>query len=322
MSRPVRRLLVAALLLACLSPLGVVASPARAEDPPYLDWPSLLPSLVDTYDPSSANDCVAGRNRCLDAILREMRRQFEPLGRGCSHNAPFALAYWRISEGYGEARKETGYFRDVPVFNHVVAVFAKYYLSAYQNWKKGNRAAVPQAWLIPFDAAAGRQVSGTGNLLMGVNAHVNRDLAFVMAATGLVGPDGRSKKRDYDRVNVLINTMIEPLMAEEAARFDPSISSGPSPLGAGYTLNSELIATWREQAWRNAELLVNANSPEARAAVATQIETSAASQANTYRTALAYQPPVTTSSSRDAFCPMHHGASAPIAYFYGTPRPY
>jgi Family of unknown function (DUF5995) len=321
MSRRVRRLLAAALVLACLSSMWGVSTPARADDPVYVDWPSLLPTLVDRFDPSSENDCVAGRAKCLDAILKEMRREFEPLANSCSHNAPFALAYWRITESYGHARLQPGYFQNVPVFNHVVAVFAKYYLSAYQNWKRGSRAAVPQAWLIPFDAAAGKQVTGTGNLLMGVNAHVNRDLAFVMAATGLVAPDGSSKKADYDKVNQLINTMMEPLLAEEAARFDPSISSGSSPLGAGYTLNSELIATWREQAWRNAERLVSAPTPQEQALVAQQIETNAASQATTYRAALSYQPPVTTSASRETYCAANHDATAPIAYFYGTPEP-
>jgi Family of unknown function (DUF5995) len=317
MLRRGRRLLAVALVLVCLSPLW--SAPAHAEDPPYVDWTSLLPTLADTFDPSSENDCVSGKPQCLTAIIREMRREFEPLARGCSHNAPFALAYWRITESYGEARKQPGYFQNLPVFNHVVAVFAKYYLTAWQNWKRGNRAAVPLAWQIPFDAAAGKQVSGTGNLLMGVNAHVNRDLAFVMAATGLVAPDGSSKKPDFDKVNILINSMVPPLMAEEAARFDPSISSSPGPLGAAYTLNSELIATWREQAWRNAELLVSAPTPQARAAVAQSIENDAVAQANLYKSAFAYVPPLSTTMPRDSFCATHYGATAPVAYFYGTP---
>jgi len=159
-SRRLTRPLVVALVLCCLPPLWGVTSPARAEDPVFVDWPSLLPSLTAGYDPSSANDCVAGRPRCLDAILREMRREFEPLAESCSHNAPFALAYWRITEGYGHVRDEPGYFEDVRFFNHVVAVFASYYLSAFQNWKDGDRAAVPQAWLIPFDAGrAGRSAA-------------------------------------------------------------------------------------------------------------------------------------------------------------------
>ena len=39
-----------------------------------------------------------------------------------------------------------------------------------------------------------------GDLLLGMNAHINRDLAFVLAATGLIGPDGSSRKHDYDAV--------------------------------------------------------------------------------------------------------------------------
>jgi len=319
MSRHVRRLLSAALALACLSSVWGVSTPARAEDPIFVDWPSLLPTLTDQFDPSSENDCVAGRNKCLDAILKEMRREFEPLARSCSHNAPFALAYWRITESYGYARAQPGYFANVPVFNHVVAVFAKYYLSAYQNWKIGNRAVVPQAWLIAFDAGAGKQVAGSGNLLIGVNAHVNRDLAFVMAATGLIAPGGSSKKPDYDKVNVLLNTMVPPLTAEEAARFDTSMSGESSWPGADYTLNSELIASWREEAWRNAERLVNAATPAERATVAQQLETNAIAQATSYRNATSYTPPLNSTDSRDSYCSTHYGDSAPMPYFYGIP---
>src|SRR5688572_16339841 len=64
---------------------------ARADPPPFLDWSSLLPGLTDAFVPSSANDCVAGRPNCIRAIIKEMRRRFEPLGRSCHHDAVFAL---------------------------------------------------------------------------------------------------------------------------------------------------------------------------------------------------------------------------------------
>ena len=78
----------------------------------------------------------------------------------------------------------------MPYFNHVDAVFARYYTDAYYNWQSGNRAAVPRAWLTALDAAKNKKVSGTGDLLLGMNAHINRDLPYVMAASGLVAPDG------------------------------------------------------------------------------------------------------------------------------------
>jgi hypothetical protein len=37
-------------------------------------------------------------------------------------------------------------------------------------------------------------VTGSGDLLLGISAHVNRDLPFVLASLGLVAPDGTSRK--------------------------------------------------------------------------------------------------------------------------------
>ena len=36
---------------------------------PYVPWSSYLPGWTDEYVPSSENDCVAGRDSCLKAML-------------------------------------------------------------------------------------------------------------------------------------------------------------------------------------------------------------------------------------------------------------
>jgi hypothetical protein len=73
-------------------------------------------------------------------------------------------------------------------------VFAKYYTDAYYANRDGNRSAVPRSWLTAFDAARDKKATGVGDLLLGMNAHINRDLPFVLAATGLVKPDGTSER--------------------------------------------------------------------------------------------------------------------------------
>ena len=47
---------------------------AHADDPIFVGWSSLLPGLTEEYNPSSANDCVAGRMNCVRAVIREMLR--------------------------------------------------------------------------------------------------------------------------------------------------------------------------------------------------------------------------------------------------------
>ncbi|MCI0686841.1 MAG: DUF5995 family protein [Sporichthyaceae bacterium] len=320
LSHPVRVLAVAACAAGLLFPVG--QQPASADDPIFLDWPSLLPGLTLGYDPSSENDCVAGRPHCVNATIREMERRFEDLGRACSHQAVFALAYLRTTQAYKWARDQAGFFSDTPWVNHEDAVFAKFYFDAYDNWASGARSQVPQAWLIAFDAAANRRVTGGGNLLLGMNAHINRDLPFTVAGIGINTPDGQSRKPDHDQVNEFLNTVVQPLLAELNTRYDPSIVNLVTPYGVGYTGLFQTVAAWRELAWRNAELLAAAPTPQLRAVIAAEVELTAATQATLLSTANSYLPPLHTSVQRDAHCATHHALPPPMTYSFGTASAY
>ena len=116
---------------------------------------------------------------------------------------------------------------------------------------------------------------------------MQRDLPFVLAAIGMVKPDGSSRKPDHDRVNEFLNRVADELYPEIARRFDPTVDDGELPGTADNFAEFQIIPTWREIAWRNAERLVSAPSAAARAQVAAEIEAYAASQAQTLRAAYA-----------------------------------
>ena len=286
--------------------LLITAGAARAEDPPYVGWSALLPGMTMEFEPSSENDCTAGRTRCVDAVIREMQRRFEPLAESCDHDSIFALAYLRTTEEYRRTIEDPTFFEDTAFVNHEDVVFARLYFDAFDAWHSSRREAVPPAWAIAFQAAADQSMPASGNLSLGINAHVQRDLPFALAAIGLVKPDGSSRKPDHDRVNEFLNRVTDDLYAEIARRFDPTIDDGDLPGTADDAALFQIIPTWREIAWRNAERLVSANSDEERAEVAASIEGYAASQAETIRLAQGYGP-VQSSAARDAYCSIHHG---------------
>ena len=91
-------------------------------------------------------------------------------------------------------------------------------------------------------------MTGSGDLLLGMNAHINRDLPFVMAAVGLVAPDGSTRKVGYDAVERWLYDATAPLMAEFAARFDPTMDDSNDPFGGGYWATFQLVSGWRENA--------------------------------------------------------------------------
>jgi hypothetical protein len=299
--------------------LGLVA-PAGA-DTLYTPWSSLLPGWNDQFVPSSDNDCAAGRPNCLNATLKEQTRILGTTGQSCSHNAIFPLAYVRMTQTYGWTRDQAGYYADVPYMNHMDAIFAKYYTDAYYNWAGGNRGAVPQAWLYALDAGKNKTVTGAGDLFLGMNAHINRDLPFVLYASGLVNSSGVSGKADYDVVEKWLNDDTAPLLAEEAQRFDPTVDDTSNPLINYFSFQA--VSTWRETAWRNAELLAAAPTDAARQLVAQQIESYANTVAQGMLVSFAVNPLLGQSNAaRDAFCALHNGETTTTRYPMGTPAPY
>jgi hypothetical protein len=281
-------------------------SPAPAPSSEFdlvTDWSTLLPSLSPTYDPNDPNICNSGRPQCIDAVAREMNRRLKPLASSCSHNALFALLYLRVTNHVGDAVRTPGYFDDPRFVSHEDAVFASYYFKAYDAYAKGNVVQTPGAWKIAFDAARDKEVQGIGNLLLGMNAHINRDLPFVLYSIGLSAPDGSSRKPDHDRVNRALYEAYDVAIAEGARRFDSSLSQYTGPSAADSGIQSVIL--WREEAWRNAERLAAATSEAERALVTAQIEQAANLEAQAIKAAYSYGP-LSSSADRDAFCAAHH----------------
>jgi len=286
---------------------ALAATPARSDDPVYLPWPSLLPSIATPLDPTSDNPCKNGSIKCVDQTIKEMQRSLGGLASSCSHEAIFSLVYLRVTEEYRRTvAADPAFFVNTPFVNHEDVIFAGYYFRAFADWYGGRTASVPRAWQIAFGAADRRQVSGSGDLMLGINAHVNRDLPFALASMGLFNADRTSRKPDHDKVNIILNRIQTAALDEESRRFDPSIST---PALNGTTLDDtalyQTLAAWREEAWRNAERLVAASTAAEYAQVAASIETAAATEANAIVAADAYVPPLTSTATRDAYCAVH-----------------
>lgn len=285
----------------------VLARPAAAaaEDPPFVGWTALLPALSIPYDATSPDDCIAGRAQCADKTIRDMTRRFDQLASSCNHNAIFSLTYLRVTEEYRRTI-DTPFFDDTPFVNHEDTIFAHYYFAAYDAWAAGDLADVPPAWRIAFAAAKNHKVSASGDLLLGINAHVQRDLPFVLYSIGLVAPDGTSRKPDHDRVDEILNRVTDDILSEIARRFDPTIDDTNLPTSLDDFALFQTLAAWRESAWRDAEALAAAPTPAARADVAAQIESNAAAEASAIVAATQYPPLVGGSAARDAYCAVHH----------------
>jgi Family of unknown function (DUF5995) len=268
------------------------------------DWSSLLPTLADPYEPNDPNNiCNAGNPQCVQSVAREMTKRLQPLSDSCDHNALFAFLYLTVTNHIYTAVTTPGYFQVPGVISHEDALFASYYFSAFDNYSSGNLAATPYAWQVALNAAKSHSEQGIGDLLLGMNAHINRDLPFVLYRMGLYNADGTSRKPDHDQVNNVLYDAYDEAITKGAQRYDPSLAQyeGSTSDDSGI----QTVIAWREEAWRNAERLASAPDDATRAQIAQQIEQAADVEADTLAAAYAY-PPGQTSATRDAYCAIHH----------------
>jgi hypothetical protein len=268
------------------------------------DWTMVLPSLAAPYTPNDPNNiCNAGNPQCVDTVARQMEKRLSPLSDSCNHNALFSLLYLDVTYHIGDAVRTDGYFQVPGVISHEDALFASYYFNAFDSYARGDVVNTPGAWQVAFSAAKDRSVQGMGDVLLGMNAHINRDLPFVLYRMGLFNSDGSSRKPDHDKVNSVLFQAYDDAAVDSARRFDPSMA--PSSAPASGELSIQSVVGWREEAWRNAERLAAAATDADRALVAAQIEQAATLEAQAIKAAYGYAPGQ-SSADRDAYCAAHH----------------
>jgi hypothetical protein len=288
--------------------VGLAAVPSvRADDPPEVNWPTLLPALAVGFTPEVFDDCRDGSPTCVEETLAEMDRRLAEMDARCDHNALFLRNYRLITQVYADLPPD--YFDDPRWLANEDAVFARLYFESLDNWRAGRRAEVPEAWRIAFEAADDRSVQGAGDLLLGINAHVQRDMPYLLAGLGLVAPDGSSRKPDHDRMNSVLNASYDDVIAQAVEQDDPDLAMYDVPGTADGLLEVQMVMGWREGVWRNAERLVRARSDAERRLVAASIEAQAATSARLMKAMFPLGGPF-TGARRDALC-VERGGTLP-----------
>ncbi|MGI8863092.1 MAG: DUF5995 family protein [Solirubrobacteraceae bacterium] len=301
-ARWLRRLgLGAALALAGCGP-ALVRPPRLLTGGPR--WQAVVRTMPAIVTPGSPNACGVGGPACIDAVVGEMTRRFDGLRADCSHEAPFSLMYLRVTQGVGSQARNR--FRSQAYLNHLDAEFANLYFTAYDNWEAGRKHLVPAAWQIAFDAADRGTTTVLGDMLLGMNAHISRDLPFALARTGLTEPDGQNGYADFNAVNGLLGNVTPEILHDEATRFDPNLTNlGLPESQLDATSLQQLLGAWRSESWTNAQRLLGASTPARRAAVAHSIENGAAGRARLIAALSSNLVVGPDAAKRNAYCRSH-----------------
>jgi hypothetical protein len=289
-----------ALLIAAMIAGVVPVAAARSEAP---TWKEVARTLSDRVKPSSPNPCNRGEHLCIELVLSEMLRRMGPIARKCSHHAPFGATYAIVTQHFSRGWPFT--LRDPSYIGHMDALFADAYFDAYDAWKRGR--SVAPAWETAFDAAHARAVTGLGNMLLGMNAHITNDLPFVIERIGVLNADGDDAYEEFAAANELLADVQRATIDAVANEFDPSVADVSVPgLFVGRDGFVALVGAWRAESWARAQQLLAAPTRAERRAVVDEIEATARSRAVLIRTATSYVPGLSSPSARDQHCRAQH----------------
>lgn len=153
----------------------------------------------------------------------------------------------RVRDGIANGRFENG-----PRMERLDVVFANRYFAALDSFLRGEDCT--QCWSVAFHAAHRRPPIIFQHLLLGMNAHINLDLA-VAAIQTVPQAELAGLKRDFFEITILLDDLIEEIQ-ERIERVSPWIAILDRIGGrTDEQICAFAMAEARQLAWREAEEL-------------------------------------------------------------------
>jgi hypothetical protein len=155
-----------------------------------------------------------------------------------------------------------------PAWVHRYAVgFANLYRQAFEDFEAGRRQRVPRAWLLAFDAGAAGGTLVLQDVFLGVNAHVNHDLAYALFGVS-IDPDRPRRYRDHAAVNRVLGSVTDRATTQLASLYAPGLDALDQCAGElDEMLSLFSLEVARESAWESALGLANARGEAERGVV-------------------------------------------------------
>lgn len=290
-------------LAVLITAVAAGAAQAPATPVPGVAWTEFLPALPSPSQthPNRVLHCKRAKLKCVRAEIQRMRALQRRLG--CDHKAVFTTTYLELTKTARDALVANPHLLRWPKwFFREDALFANVYFRTERRWAQGRE--VPEAWRIAFETAERGELTGAQDMLLGINAHVQNDMPFVLAQLGLRDRKGQARKPDHDLFNQVLSSGYERVVSAVGSRYDASMSlTNPPGVPLDDVAGLEVVRQWRENVWRNAERLVNAKDDAERAQIAAEIQSAAADWAR----GIAATPTPGYRATRDAYCAQQLG---------------
>ena len=223
-------------LLAISSAVLVVSNAAPGAAQPCDDPASAITDGSRPFlDPFDARDTLA----CW-------RDAFEHAG---DRRAIFAVVYTEIVSQILDHAQD-GFFEDRPWMERYVTALAEQYRRAVVTHEAEGRLSGP--WGKALDASAQGTLSVIQELLLGINAHYNYDLAIAIHEAG-VRENVAARHRDHLALNTILAAAIDEVQDRIIRDFAPGLAWADETFGeADEVIVSALIHGALDFAWLNA----------------------------------------------------------------------
>jgi hypothetical protein len=158
---------------------------------------------------------------------------------------------------------DAGEFADRVWVNRLLNTFATYYFEAVESFE-GDPRTCPPVWRGAFEACAEEGHHTLQLLILGINAHINYDLAFALADVMGDWPEmeegARALRRaDHDTVNQVIERTINTVQDGVVAPLSPGLAVVDRVMGPlDEWVFGGLISEWRDAVWDDAVALLEA----------------------------------------------------------------
>ncbi|WP_089102495.1 DUF5995 family protein [Streptomyces hyaluromycini] len=199
----------------------------------------------------------------IDDVVDRLAGIVQEAGRAGDRAGYFAALYRQVTVEIRTAI-HSGLFEDGARMDRFDTLFGNRYFDAYDAWRR-NRGG-PRCWRETFGLLADADTIIVQHLLLGVNAHVNLDLAIAAARTS-PGSAIRTLQHDFQLINDILARVI--LAVQDSL---DALSPFMSLLDRAGGRTDEQILDFsvrqsREEAWHNALLLAGQNDTERAATI-------------------------------------------------------
>jgi Family of unknown function (DUF5995) len=174
----------------------------------------------------------------------------------------FVRAYREMTSSMLEAI-EAAEFEDAQWVKRLLERFAEYYFESVALYAS-DPDRCPVVWRVAFDATVEGALSPLRTLFLGINAHINYDLALCVSDVmdDWVHLDDFTRalrQRDYERVNSVIRRTVDAVQRDVVEPISPALGVADLLMGPlDEWLFSALIADWRHDTWDDALAVLEA----------------------------------------------------------------